>query len=156
MLADLGLAKHYLETQDAGITQTGITCGTPLYFSPEQAKGSQHLDIRSDIYSLGITLYHLLTGSPPFIGESAYVIFQKHVHDPLPPFKDGINIPLAEEVFQILFKMTTKKPEDRFQDSRELLQALEELRHELSEQSQPPLREQKKGLLERLGIKKSG
>jgi tetratricopeptide (TPR) repeat protein len=157
MLADLGLAKHYLETQDAGITQTGITCGTPLYFSPEQAKGSQHLDIRSDIYSLGITLYHLLTGSPPFIGESAYVIFQKHVHDPLPPFKEGINIPLTEEVFQILFKMTTKKPEDRFQDSRELLQALEELRRELSEQSKPPVREhQKKGLLERLGIKKPG
>ncbi len=157
MLADLGLAKHYLESQDAGITQTGITCGTPLYFSPEQAKGSQHLDIRSDIYSLGITLYHLLTGAPPFIGESAYVIFQKHVHDPLPPFKDGINIPLVEEVFQILFKMTTKKPEDRFQDSRELLQALEELRRELSEHSKPPVRDQqKKGLLERLGIKKPG
>ncbi len=157
MLADLGLAKHYLETQDAGITQTGITCGTPLYFSPEQAKGSHHLDIRSDIYSLGITLYHLLAGSPPFIGESAYVIFQKHVHEPLPPFKEGITIPLEEEVFQILFKMTTKKPEDRFQDSRELLQALEELRRELSEQSKPPVREQqKKGLLERLGIKKPG
>jgi hypothetical protein len=155
MLADLGLAKHYLETQDAGITQTGITCGTPLYFSPEQAKGSQNLDIRSDIYSLGITLYHLLTGSPPFIGESAYVIFQKHVHDPLPPFRDAASIPLAEEVFQILFKMTTKKPEDRFQDSSELLHALEELRRELSEHSKPPARDrQKKGLLERLGIKK--
>ena len=157
MLADLGLAKHYLESQDAGITQTGITCGTPLYFSPEQAKGSQNLDIRSDVYSLGITLYHLLTGSPPFIGESAYVIFQKHVHDPLPPFKDSTSIPLAEEVFQVLFKMTTKKPDDRFQNSHELLQALEELRRELSEQSKPPVRDrQKKGLLERLGIKKSG
>jgi serine/threonine-protein kinase len=156
MLADLGLAKHYLESQDTGITQTGITCGTPLYFSPEQAKGSQHLDIRSDVYSLGITLYHLLTGSPPFIGESAYVIFQKHVHDPLPPFKESVNIPLTEEVFQVIFKMTTKKPEDRFQNSHELLQALEELRRELAEQSKPPMRDRhKKGLLERLGIKKS-
>jgi tetratricopeptide (TPR) repeat protein len=156
MLADLGLAKHYLETQDAGITQTGITCGTPLYFSPEQAKGSQHLDIRSDIYSLGITLYHLLTGSPPFIGESAYVIFQKHVHDPLPPFKDT-DIPMAEEVFQVLGKMTTKKPEDRYQNSHELLDALEELRNEVAERTRPatPSRP-KRGLLERLGIKKSG
>ncbi len=69
MLADLGLAKHYADGQDAGITQTGIACGTPLYFSPEQAKGSPHLDIRSDIYSLGITLYHLLEGSPPLLGN---------------------------------------------------------------------------------------
>jgi len=71
MLADLGLAKNFLDSQDSGITQTGIACGTPLYFSPEQAKGSPNMDIRSDVYSLGITLFHLLEGSPPFTSERA-------------------------------------------------------------------------------------
>ncbi|MBI5571339.1 MAG: protein kinase [Desulfomonile tiedjei] len=157
LLADLGLAKQYVDAQETGITQTGITCGTPLYFSPEQAKGFQNLDIRSDIYSLGITLYHLLAGTPPFTGESAYVIFQKHVHDPLPPFKDT-DIPLGEAVFTVLNRMTCKKPEERYQNSQEVLAALEELRKDLADYSKasqvPPPRN--KGLLERLGIRKSG
>jgi serine/threonine protein kinase len=150
-LADLGLAKNYLESQDPGITQTGIACGTPLYFSPEQAKGSKNLDIRSDIYSLGITLYNLLDGSPPFKGESAYVIFQKHVHDPLPQFAAG-DPPVPEPVFTLLQKMTEKDPEARFKDTQELLEALVTLRTELSGSSKPAVR--KKGLLERLGIRR--
>ncbi len=144
-LADLGLAKNYLESQDPGITQTGIACGTPLYFSPEQAKGSKKLDIRSDIYSLGITLYHLLEGSPPFRGDSAYVIFQKHVHEPLPPLDT-----VPEPVFKLLEKMTAKSPDDRFKNTEELLEALLALKEELSAAGKPPVR--KKGLLERLGL----
>ena len=117
-LADLGLAKNYLDSQDSGITQTGIACGTPLYFSPEQAKGARNLDIRSDIYSLGITLYHLLNGSPPFHGESAYVIFQKHVHEPLPPFKPmGPLVP--DPVFKLLQKMTAKNREEQVRQHAE-------------------------------------
>lgn len=149
-LADLGLAKNYLDSQDSGITQTGIACGTPLYFSPEQAKGARNLDIRSDIYSLGITLYHLLNGSPPFHGESAYVIFQKHVHEPLPPFKES-DPPISDSVFKLLQKMTAKKPEDRFANTPELLEALEKLRDEL----RPPTMAAKKGWLERLGLKRA-
>lgn len=148
-LADLGLAKNYLESQDPGITQTGIACGTPLYFSPEQAKGSKRLDIRSDIYSLGITLYHLLDGSPPFKGESAYVIFQKHVHEQLPPFETK-ELSVPEPVFKLLQKMTEKNPDDRFNNSQELLDALLALKDELLISRKPPVR--KRGLLERLGI----
>ncbi len=148
-LADLGLAKNYLDSQDSGITQTGISCGTPLYFSPEQAKGSRTLDIRSDIYSLGITLYHLLSGSPPFHGESAYVIFQKHVHEPLPPFKD-FQPPVPDSMFKLLQKMTAKNPDDRFADTQELHAALRKLQDELS----TPGTRTKKGLLERLGLKR--
>ncbi len=152
-LADLGLAKNYLDSADSGITQTGIACGTPLYFSPEQAKGSRHLDIRSDIYSLGITLYHLLNGSPPFKGESAYVIFQKHVHEPLPPF--DVDPPISDKLMQFLKKMTEKNPDDRFASARDLAGALETLRADLAAEEERPSSTTKRGLLARLGIKKS-
>jgi serine/threonine-protein kinase len=152
MLADLGLAKNYLDSQDTGITQTGIACGTPLYFSPEQAKGSPIMDIRSDIYSLGITLFHLLEGTPPFTGESAYVIFQKHVHEPLPHFKTTApRIPDA--VFRVLQKMTAKDPKERYSNAHELLEALEKLRDDMLREGKPK-KTSKKGFLERLGIKR--
>ncbi len=157
MLADLGLAKSYLDTQDTGITQTGIACGTPLYFSPEQAKGSPNLDIRSDIYSLGITLFHLLNGSPPFTGESAYVIFQKHVHEALPAFK-AVDPPIPDSVFRVLQVMTEKDPTKRYATCSELLVQLETLRQEILAPPppvQPKNTPSRKGILERLGIKKS-
>lgn len=158
MLADLGLAKSYADVQDSGITQTGIACGTPLYFSPEQAKGSPKLDIRSDIYSLGITLYHLLNGVPPYTGESAYVIFQKHVHEPLPPFRE-FDPPVPDSVFRLLQKMTAKDPNQRFSSCTEMMAALEALRDEIlapRDSGPPPARpKSKRGFLERLGIKRS-
>ncbi|MBI5248517.1 MAG: protein kinase [Desulfomonile tiedjei] len=157
MLADLGLAKSYLDVQDSGITQTGIACGTPLYFSPEQAKGSPKLDIRSDIYSLGITLYHLLNGVPPYTGESAYVIFQKHVHEPLPPLREA-DPPIPDSVFRLLQKMTEKNPNNRFSSCTEMLEALEALRDEILAPREPATSpaqpKSKKGILERLGIKR--
>ncbi len=153
-LADLGLARHYMEAQDSGITQTGIACGTPLYFSPEQAKGAKDLDIRSDIYSLGITLYHLLNGTPPFKGESAYVIFQKHVNEPLPPF-DDFTPGVPEPVFKMIQKMTDKIPEERYQNAEELISALEVITQEMANARKPPSpTPQKRSLLERLGLKK--
>ncbi len=151
MLADLGLAKNYLDAQDAGITQSGIACGTPLYFSPEQAKGSPRIDIRSDIYSLGITLFHLLEGSPPYKGESAYIIFQKHVREPLPVFKEA-DPPVPAEVFKLLLKMTAKDPNNRYPTSQSLLSALEALRVELLKSGKA---RKKRGLLERLGLRRS-
>jgi len=147
-LADLGLAKSYLDAADSGITQTGIACGTPLYFSPEQAKGAPNIDIRSDIYSLGITLYHLLEGSPPFTAESAYVIFQKHVHEELPPLRNAVP-PVSEPVVGLLRKMTEKKPEERFESARQLEQAISDVQHGLVSTGKTSV---KKGLLERIGI----
>jgi hypothetical protein len=149
-LADLGLAKSYSDSAETAITQTGIACGTPLYFSPEQAKGSPILDVRSDIYSLGITLYHLIEGTPPFTAESAYVIFQKHLTEPLPPFKNAVP-PVPDVVFQLIKKMTAKKPDDRFSSAHELFEAIEAVRYELVTEGKP-LPPSKKGILERLGI----
>ncbi|MEW6140038.1 MAG: protein kinase [Thermodesulfobacteriota bacterium] len=154
-LADLGLAKSFLEGQDVSITQTGIACGTPLYFSPEQAKGARNLDIRSDIYSLGITLYHLINGSPPYKGESAYVIFQKHVHEPLPPFDDDVP-PVPAAVVDLLVKMTAKNPDNRYSSAEELLSAIESVQAEIKGDPNGPSSSgaPKKGLLARLGLKR--
>ncbi len=156
-LADLGLAKNYSDSQDSSITQTGITCGTPLYFSPEQARGARNLDIRSDIYSLGITMYHLIDGSPPFTGESAYVVYQKHAKEALPPFRAAVQPPVPEAVFRLIEKMAAKHPDDRFPNTRELIRELERVLDEVlasSGKDTLPQTSAKRTLLERLGIKR--
>ncbi len=153
MLADLGLAKTSRDTSDMGMTQTGMACGTPLYFSPEQAKGVRKLDIRSDIYSLGITLYHLINGSPPFTGDSPFVVFQKHVNEPLPPFTK-VDPPVPDSVFKLLKKMTAKNRDDRYANSEELLRALENLQKELFGKKKKRVSvPRRKTLLEKLGFK---
>jgi len=152
MLADLGLAKTSRDSTDLAITQSGIACGTPLYFSPEQAKGVRKLDIRSDIYSLGITLYHLISGAPPFMGDSPFVVFQKHVNEPLPPFKQ-MDPPVPDSVFKLIKKMTEKNPDDRFANSQELLRGLKNLKKRLSAKKKPASVPRRKTLLEKLGFK---
>jgi len=81
-LGDLGLAKCAGQTQ--GLTITGHSMGTPHYISPEQVEAMKDVDLRADIYSLGCTLYHLLSGHPPFDGNSAVAIMMKHVNGPVP------------------------------------------------------------------------
>ena len=153
MLADLGLAKTFRDSTDLAMTQSGMACGTPLYFSPEQAKGVRKLDIRSDIYSLGITLYHLIEGAPPFTGDSPFVVFQKHVNEPLPPFTKVVP-PVPDSVFKLLKKMTAKNPNDRHANSEELLRSLESLQKQLFTKKKKRVSAPKrKTLLEKLGFK---
>jgi tetratricopeptide (TPR) repeat protein len=153
MLADLGLVKTYRDSSELGMTRSGMACGTPLYFSPEQAKGVRKLDIRSDIYSLGITLYHLISGAPPFTGDSPFIVFQKHVNEPLPPFTKVVP-PVPDSVFELLKKMTAKNPNDRHANSGELLGALENLQKELFTKKKKRISAPKrKTLLEKLGFK---
>src|SRR5689334_7378163 len=76
-LCDLGLAKQ--TKGDADVTMDGTSVGTPNYISPEQARGEEKIDIRSDIYSLGASLYHMAVGSPPFSGANPMVVMTKHV-----------------------------------------------------------------------------
>ncbi len=153
MLSDLGLAKTSRDSADLGITRSGIACGTPLYFSPEQAKGVRRLDIRSDIYSLGISMYHLINGSPPFTGDSPFVVFQKHVNEPLPPFKK-MDPPVPDSVFKLIKKMTAKNPDERFANPQELIGSLENLKKQLSRRKRKIVSAPKrKTLLEKLGFK---
>ena len=80
-VADFGLARLYSRDDAANLTQVGITMGTPLYMSPEQVEG-RPLDPRSDIYSLGVTCYHMLAGEPPFRGETALGVAVQHLQAP--------------------------------------------------------------------------
>ncbi len=115
-VADFGLAKRNAE---ASQTATGVIVGTPRYMSPEQAQAAP-LDHRSDMYSLGATLFHLISGKPVFEGASAVIVCTKHLNEP-PPRLEGVPPLLAETVARLL----AKKPEQRFATWREVGAALE-------------------------------
>ena len=111
-LVDLGIAKRLDEDQD--LTQTGQAVGTPQYISPEQVKGMR-VDARADIYSLGATFYHLLTGRPPYKGTSAAVVMSMHLTEPLPDPRT-FEPSLSEGVCRILRKMLAKERDERYAD----------------------------------------
>ncbi|MEM7246225.1 MAG: protein kinase [Acidobacteriota bacterium] len=124
-LADLGLAKQ--AGQDgADLTGTGMSIGTPGYIAPEQALDSKRADARADIYSLGATLYHLVTGRQPFVGESAFSIMMKHVNEPLVS-ADVLEPELPGPLARLIDKMMAKDPDDRHQTASELVGELEAL-----------------------------
>ncbi|MHC4199526.1 MAG: protein kinase domain-containing protein [Planctomycetota bacterium] len=124
-LTDLGLAKSTSATA-AKLTQAGITMGTPHYISPEQAMGSSDLDTRSDMYSLGATLYQLVTGRVPFEGSSPAIIVAKHLTEELENPKDLVP-ELSEGMTLVLEKMLAKDREDRYRDPGELVRDLEKV-----------------------------
>jgi serine/threonine protein kinase len=121
-LCDLGLAKR--AEGDAALTQDNTFVGTPYYVSPEQAKGQQ-VDTRSDIYSLGMTLYHALSGRPPFEGDSIKVLAMQIDPKKTPPSIRELNPEISLQAASVLKKMFAKKPADRFQTPDELIEAID-------------------------------
>lgn len=116
-ITDLGLAKFTLE-DDVSLTDTGTTLGTAYYLSPEQARGEPLIDTRSDIYSLGATLYHMLTGQPPYRGTPVSVMTQ-HVSAPVPDPK-VVNPRLSDDVSAIVRMMMAKDRRERYRLPDEL------------------------------------
>ncbi len=108
------------------LTQSGVTMGTPLYMSPEQVQG-QPTDPRSDIYSLGVTAYHMLAGQPPFSGNNPYDLAIKHVTTEAAPLQ-GVRPDLPAELCAVVHRMMAKDPAARYQTGRELLRDLQRLR----------------------------
>ncbi len=143
-LADLGLAKAIAENLsegsdkegatdlnnpsiDSGLTAYGKTLGTPYYMAPEQAKGeTDKIDIRSDLYALGATLFHVLTGHPPFKGPSAAHTIKLHTSAPIPGIRT--TAPKISRATDLLVRrLMQKDPSARFQNADEVVQAIEEI-----------------------------
>ncbi|MEX2287316.1 MAG: serine/threonine-protein kinase [Planctomycetaceae bacterium] len=132
-VTDFGLARLTLGER-VHLTQDGLTMGTPLYMSPEQINGGE-LDARSDIYSFGVTCYHLLTGRPPFRGETAMSLAVQHVNEkPLP--LDRIRPDLPPGLCRIVERMMAKSPKSRYADAATLLNDMQRVADNIGDE--PP------------------
>ena len=123
-LADLGVAKS--TSDNTGATMTNTLLGTPAYISPEQARDAKYVDIRADIYSLGATLFEMLTGHPPYKGNNTYDILAKLMDDPVPNPK-FLNETISTATMRLTMRMLAKKPQQRYQNPTELLQAIHKI-----------------------------
>jgi hypothetical protein len=127
-VADFGLARG--GGQENNLTEIGVTLGTPLYMSPEQIQGLA-VDTRSDLYSLGVTAFHMLAGRPPFEGDTPLQLAVQHMQVP-PPALDSLRPDLPAELCRMVHALLEKDPDARLQTPQELLQRLQRIADELS------------------------
>jgi serine/threonine-protein kinase len=118
-LADLGLARD-LGEHAAADAEKGVMVGTPYYVAPEQIKGRADIDIRADLYSLGATLYHMVTGRPPFEGDNVDEILDKHQREELTP-PDHLNQELSGGLGEVVEFLMAKKRKRRYASPEELM-----------------------------------
>jgi serine/threonine-protein kinase len=130
-VADFGLARVQGDGT-ANFTQIGVTMGTPLYMSPEQIEG-RPLDSRSDIYSLGVTAYHMLAGQPPFTGDTPLAVAVQHLNQSPPPLASR-RPDVPPRLAALVERMMAKRPDDRFADPATLLVELNALTREGAQQ----------------------
>jgi serine/threonine protein kinase len=122
-VADFGLARSRGQSQN--LTAVGVTLGTPLYMSPEQIQGLT-VDSRSDLYSLGATAFHMLSGRPPFSGETALALAMQHLQAEVPSLAT-LRPDLPPALVKIVHKLLAKSPDERFASAMELARALREV-----------------------------
>lgn len=121
-VADFGLAKRSQQAESQQLTQLGTTMGTPLYMSPEQVNGNR-VDERSDLYSFGVTCYHMLAGQPPFRGDNAISIAVQHLRGTAKPL-EKIRPDLPPLLCRIVHKLMEKDPDARYQTAGAVLKDL--------------------------------
>ena len=124
ILSDFGIAKILVQSGSTQLTGAGVGIGTPDYMAPEQWTGTA--DARTDIYSLGVVFYQMVTGRLPFSADTPAAVLIKHLRDPLPRPRTFVH-DLPEVVEQVLFKALAKEPENRFQTMKEFASTLEKL-----------------------------
>jgi len=143
-LTDLGLARE-VDDKDMAESEAGKAYGTPYYISPEQIRGDVDIDFRADIYSLGATMYHLVTGRPPFEADTPSAVMHKHLKQALRP-PDHINTALSPGVGEIIEVAMAKSREERYSHTEDLLEDLRAVRA-----GQQPVHAQRMVDLESLG-----
>jgi eukaryotic-like serine/threonine-protein kinase len=138
-LLDFGLARHVDQTESLKLTQTGAFLGTPYYMSPEQCTGNGDITPSTDVYAIGATLFEMLAGRPPFLGDDPMKVATMHCFEQVPDLKK-LNPLVSDGAVQIIEKCLAKRPEQRYVDAAHLLTALELfLRGEASEIQLHPL-----------------
>ena len=126
-ILDLGLARTDLIDPDrSSLTMSGVIMGTVDFIAPEQASEARDADHRADIYSLGCTLYFLLTGKPPFAGETLYKKIEAHVHS-TPPSLTGTQAGVPQQLDRVFHRMLAKAPDDRYQSMAAVITSLEKI-----------------------------
>ncbi len=124
LVADFGIARAVTAAGGPRITSQGVALGTPEYMSPEQASGDDHLDGRSDLYSLGCVLYEMLAGQPPFTGRTAQAIIARHLTE-RPPSLRVVRPTLPTGIEQVIETALGKVPADRFTTATKFVEALD-------------------------------
>ena len=124
-LTDLGIAR-VVDRADMDITRTGHYVGTPKYMSPEQCISSKDVDVRSDIYSLGATLFHMLTGRPPFEGDSIFEVMKQQAGSRLPNPRQ-YNRQISNMTHDLIWRMMAKTPAGRPQTAQEVIDIIERI-----------------------------
>ena len=130
LLSDFGILKLIEAEETQGLTGTGKIVGTPSYMSPEQIRGRQ-VDGRSDVYSLGIVFFEMVTGRKPYIANTPIELSLKHLNDPIPRARQFVR-DIPPEVEQVFLKAMAKKPEERYQSMAAFADDLEKLGGKLS------------------------
>jgi serine/threonine-protein kinase len=125
-LADMGLARQASDAE-AALAEAGKAFGTPYYIAPEQIRGDPNIDFRADIYSLGATLYQMVTGRVPFEAPTPQQVMQKHLLTALVP-PDHLNTKLSAGMSEVVEVMMSKKPKDRYASTADLLLDLKAVR----------------------------
>jgi hypothetical protein len=136
-LVDMGLARNLGPADDKGLTQSGVTLGTFDYIAPEQAMDPREADVRSDVYALGCTFYHMLTGQPPVPEGTAAKKLHHHQHIP-PVDPRQLNPDIPDDVAAILNRMMAKDPRDRYQRAEHLVQHLIQVAQKLGATADVP------------------
>jgi serine/threonine-protein kinase len=125
VVADFGIARAITTAGGEALTETGLSLGTPLYMSPEQAAGEPSMDGRSDQYALGCVLYEMLAGEPPFTGRTAQAILARRLSESVPPLR-SVRESVPVHVEQAINRALSKTPADRFATAKQFAEALTE------------------------------